>query len=255
MRLMVEMNRSPPGCSSPATAASSAGGLGDWGLDYIRHGERVDFVAGLHDLLFEIEEDLGEARLFLREGEDSFVDDLETERGTDAFTASVGDMEVDAGVVAGLVGGGVGTGLDGQFIGGLDEEQAMVGDGLGVAAEEVRVDVEGAGHIGRGVQGQVRLAIFEVEVAGEDGLAILDDVNISRAGAAGGNDLELDAVAGLDHGAAGAEQDLVGSVASLERDGGGDAVVVVVIGFDVEGLRAGARVEMNDGDAAGVGGG
>src|ERR1019366_1785227 len=168
---------------------------------------------------------------------------------------SIGDMGVDAGIVAGLVGGGVGAGLDGQFIGGLDEEQAMVGDGLGVATEEVRVDVEGASHVGRGVQGQVGLAVFEVEVAGEDGLAILDDVNVGGAGAAGGKDLELDAVAGLDDGAAGAEQDLVGSVASLERDGGGDAVVVVVIGFDVEGLRAGARVEMDDGNAAGVGGG
>ena len=215
----------------------------------------MDFVAGLHDLLFEIEEDLGEAGLLFGEGEDRFVDDLQAERGTDAFTASVGDVEVDAGVVAGLVGGGIGGGFDLQLVGGLDEEQAMVGDGLGVAAEEVGVDVERAGHVGRGVQGQVGLAVLEIEIAGEDGLAILDDVDVRRAAAAGGKDLELDAVAGLDDGAVGAEQDLVGSVAGLERNSGGDAVAVVVIGFDVEGLRAGGRVEMDDGDAAGVGGG
>ena len=67
----------------------------------------MDLIARLHDLLLEIEEDLGEAGLFFGEREDGFVDDLQTEGGADAFAAAVGDVEVDAGFGAGLVGGGV----------------------------------------------------------------------------------------------------------------------------------------------------
>ena len=62
-------------------------------------------------------------------------------------------MELNAGVGAGLVDGRVGGGLDLQFIGGLDEDEAMVGDRLGVAAEEICVDVERAGHLGRRGEG------------------------------------------------------------------------------------------------------
>ena len=46
------------------------------GFDDIRYRELVDFVAGFHDLLFEIEENFGEARTLLGEGEDRLVDDL-----------------------------------------------------------------------------------------------------------------------------------------------------------------------------------
>ena len=37
---------------------------------------------------FEIEENLGEARLFFGEGEDGLVDDLQAERGADAFAVT-----------------------------------------------------------------------------------------------------------------------------------------------------------------------
>ena len=224
------------------------------GLDNVGHRERVNLVAGLHHLLLEIEEDLGEAGLLFGEREDGLVDHLQAERGTDAFAVRVGDVEADARVGAGLVDGGVGGGLDLQFIGGLDEDQAMVGDGLGIAAEEIGVDVERAGHLGRGVEGEVGLAVLQIEVAGEDGLAVLDDVDIGRAAGARGEDVELDAVAGLDDGAIGAEQNLVGAPAGLERNVARGAVAVVVVGFDAEGLHAVAGVEADDSHAAAIGG-
>ncbi len=48
----------------------------------------MNFVARLHDLLLEIEEDLGEAGLLFGEGEDGLVDDLQAERGADAFAVA-----------------------------------------------------------------------------------------------------------------------------------------------------------------------
>ena len=123
------------------------------GLDDVCHGEGVDLVARLHHLLFEIEEDLGEARLFFGQGEDGLVDDLQAKGGADALAATVGDMEVDAGVGAGFVDGGVGGSFDLQLVGGLNKDQPMVGDGLRVASKEVGVDVERARHLGRSGQG------------------------------------------------------------------------------------------------------
>ena len=89
-----------------------------------------------------------------------------------------------------------------------------------------------------GVAVRVRSAwpFCEVEVAGEDGLAVLDDVHIGRAAGAGGEDFELDAVARLDDGAIGAEENLVGAVAGLRGDCAGGAVAVMVVGFDLEGF-------------------
>ena len=201
----------------------------------------MDLVAGLHDLLLEIKEDLGEAGLLFGEREDGFIDDLQAEGGTDAFTAAVGDVEVNAGFGAGFVDGGVGGGFDLQLIGGLDEDEAMVGDGLGVASEEISVDVESAGHLGRGVEGEVGLAVLEIEIAGEDRLAVLDDVDVGGAAGAGGENLELNAVAGLDDGAVGAEENLVSAGAGLERDVAGGAVAMVVVGLDAGVTRCRSR--------------
>ncbi len=152
----------------------------------------MDLVAGFHHLLLEIEEDLGEARLFFGEREDGFVDDLQTEGGADAFTAAVGDVEANAGIGAGLVGGGIGGGFDLQLVRGLDEDEAMVGDGLCIAAKEIGVDVEGAGHLGCGVEGEIGLTVLEIDIAGKNRLAVLDDVDVGRATSARGEDLELD---------------------------------------------------------------
>ncbi len=70
-------------------------------------------------------------------------------------------MEADAGLIAGLVDGGIGGGFDLEFVGGLDEDEAMIGDGLCVASEEVGVEVEGSGHVGRGGEGEVGVAVHD----------------------------------------------------------------------------------------------
>ena len=150
-------------------------------------------------------------------------------------------MEADACVGAGLVDGGIGGGLDLQFIGRLDEDEAMVGDRLGIAAKEIGVDVERARHLGRCVQSEIGLAVLQIDVAREDGLAVLDDVDVGGAASARGEDLELDAVAGLDDGAVGAQKNLVGAGAGLERNAAGGAVAVMIVRLDVEGFQCRSR--------------
>src|SRR5271168_3211163 len=153
-----------------------------------------------------------------------------------------------------LVDGGVGGGFDLQLIGGLDEDESMIGDGLRIASKQISVDVESASHLGRCVKGEAGLPILDVEVACEDRLTVLDDVDISGAAGAGGENFELETVACLEDGAIAAEENLVGTAASLEGYGIRGAVAVVIVGLDPEGFDTGAGVEMNDGHAAGVSG-
>src|SRR5260370_12829583 len=110
----------------------------------------------------------------------------------------------------------------------------MIGDRLSVASEEVSVDVESAGHLGSCVEGEVDLAILDVEGAREDSLTVFDDVDVGGAAGAGGEDLELDAVACFEDGAIGAEEYLVGAAAGLEWNGAGGAVAVVIVGLNLE---------------------
>ena len=63
--------------------------------DDLAWGQGVDFKAGLHQLLFEIKEDLRETGLFFGEREDGFVDDLKAERGFDAFAVRVRDVKAE----------------------------------------------------------------------------------------------------------------------------------------------------------------
>ena len=215
----------------------------------------MDLIARLHHFLLEIEEDLGEAGLLLREREDGLVDHLQAESSADAFALRVGDVEADARVGAGLVDGGIGGGLDLQLIGRLDEEEAMVGDRLRVAAKEIGVDVERARHVWRGVQCELRLAVLEIDVAREDGLAVLDDIDVRGAAGARGEDLELNAVAGLDDGAVGAQKNLVRARAGLReeycwRRGCRDDRWPRRSGHS----SAGAGIEADDSDAAAVSG-
>ena len=116
-------------------------------LDGAGQRERVDFIARLHHLLLQVEECLRKARLLLRQCEDSFIDDLQAERGADTFTVRVGDAEADARITAWLVAGSVGRSFNLQLIRRLHKDQAMIRHRLGVAADEVGVDVEGAGHL------------------------------------------------------------------------------------------------------------
>ena len=140
-------------------------------------------------------------------------------------------METNASVGSGFVDGRVGSGFDLQLIGRLDEDEAMIGNGLSVVSKEVSIDIESAGHLGRCIEGEVSLAVLKIEVARENRLAVLDDVDVGRAAGAGGEDLELEAVACFEDNSIGAEEYLVGAAPGLEGNGAGGAVAVVVIGL------------------------
>jgi hypothetical protein len=74
----------------------------------------------------------------------------------------------------------------------------MVGDRLGVTAKKICVDVERSCHLRCGVQCELRLAALEIDIAGENGLAVLDDIDIRGAVSARRKHLELNGLAGLD---------------------------------------------------------
>ena len=86
-----------------------------------------------------------------RERENCLVHYLQTERGADAIAPSIRDVEVDRCVGTWLIDSGVSGGLDLQLIGRLDEDEPMVGNRLSIAAEEIRIDVERARHLGSGI--------------------------------------------------------------------------------------------------------
>ncbi len=62
----------------------------------LRHTDGVDLIARLHHLLFQIEEDLGKARLLFRQREDRLIHHLQTERGVDSFTPRIRHAEANA---------------------------------------------------------------------------------------------------------------------------------------------------------------
>ena len=95
----------------------------------------MDLIARLHRLLLEVEKDLGEPRLLLRQGKDRFIDDLKAQGRADTLASRVGYAEADARLGARLVGLRVAGGLDLQLIGGLHEDEAMVADRLRVCSE------------------------------------------------------------------------------------------------------------------------
>ena len=53
------------------------------------------------------------------------------------------------------------------------------------------------------------LAVLDVEIARQHGLAVLDDVNVRRAALPGGKDSQLNAITGAIDGALGAQQNLI----------------------------------------------
>ena len=95
----------------------------------------MNLITRLHHFLFQIEEHLGKAWLFLREREYGLVDHLQAKRSADAFALRVCNVEMDPRVRAGLIDGGIGSSLDLQPIGRLDKEKAMVGNRLSVTAK------------------------------------------------------------------------------------------------------------------------
>ena len=126
----------------------------------------MDLVTRLHHFLLEIEEYFRKARLLLREGEDGFIHNLQAERGADAFPMRVGNAKADTGIAARFIAGCVRRGFNLQLVRGLHENQAMIRDRLGIAAEEVGVDIERARHLRRGRERKLGLPVLQVKVAG-----------------------------------------------------------------------------------------
>src|SRR5215470_10125574 len=65
-------------------------------FNHLRHADRVNFVARLHHLLFEVKKDLRKTRLFFRQGKYRFVYDLQSQRRMDALPMGIGDTKLDA---------------------------------------------------------------------------------------------------------------------------------------------------------------
>src|SRR6201995_6159951 len=114
----------------------------------------------------------------------------------------------------------------------------MIGDGLGVAAKEIGVDVERAGHSRRRGQSEISLSVLQVEIAGQNGLPIPDNVDIRRAVSACGEHLERNAITRFDDGAAGAQKNLIGSVPRLQRNVSGGVAATMVIGLHAKSSSA-----------------
>ena len=223
------------------------------GFDDIGHADGVDLIARLQDLLLQVEENLGEAGALLGQGEDGLIDNLQAERGLHAVALGICDAEAYAGLVAGLIGGSVRGGFDLELVGGLHEDQAVVADGAGIAAEQVGAEIHRAGQLRRGGERQFRCAVGQVEIARQHGLPVLHHIDVRRAARFGGEDLQQNAVARAIHGAFRAQEDLLLALAKLQRHGGGGAVALGVAGIHVERRGIGGGAYAHHGDAAGVG--
>ena len=111
----------------------------------------------------------------------------------------------------------------------------MVSDRLGVAAEEVGVDVEGARHLRSSRERELGLPVLQVEIAGQNRLPIAHDVDVSRATSAGGEDFQFHSFAGLDDGAVDPQQDLVGAFPRLQGNIGCGTDAAMIISVHAEG--------------------
>ena len=147
----------------------------------LRHINRVDFVAGLHHLLFEVEEDLGKARLLFSQSKHGFIYHLQPKSSLHACSMRVGDLELDARVATGPVGRCVWCRLDFQFVGWLHKEKAVISNWGCVLAEKVGTDIYGPGHVGSRSQREFRLTILQVEIACQHCLTVFDDVYVCGA--------------------------------------------------------------------------
>src|ERR1700740_487572 len=103
----------------------------------------MNLEAWLHQLLFEIKEDVGKTRLFFRKRENCFIHYLQTEGSLYTFTMAISDMKEDASIHPGLVDGETSGGMDLGFVGRRDEDETMIRNCLGIAAEEICIDVNG----------------------------------------------------------------------------------------------------------------
>ncbi len=157
----------------------------------------MDLITRLHHFLFQIKECFREARLLLRQGKDSFIDDLQAERGADSFPMCVGHAEADTRIATRFIAAAVRRGFNFQFIRRLYENQAMISDRLGITAEEVGVDIECARHLRRGRERKLGLPVLQVEIARQNRLPIAHDVNVGGSASAGREDFQFHPFAGF----------------------------------------------------------
>ena len=113
----------------------------------ISPGEREwNLNVRLHQLLFEIKEDLREPWLLFRKHEDSFVDDLESERSFDRFAVRVGDMKADVRIGTRQIAGTVGMRFDMQILCRLHKDESMILHRLRIRPEDIGVELNGPGE-------------------------------------------------------------------------------------------------------------
>src|SRR5437773_10786637 len=101
----------------------------------------MDLIARFQNFLFQVEEDLGEAGLLLRQCEDCLIHYLQAERGMDTLAPRVRHAEANARFSAWFVDSSICHGFNLEFIGRLHEDQTVVAYGPRIAAEKVSVEV------------------------------------------------------------------------------------------------------------------
>ena len=160
----------------------------------------MDLITRFHHFLFEIEKHLRKPRLLLRQCEHGLIYDLQAQCSWNSLAVSVCHSEANARVVARFINLGVGHGDNCQFIRRLHKQQTMVAYRLRVTPEQVCTEVQSPSHFRGGKQRKFRLAVVDVQVARQNGLAFLDDVNVGCASLLRGKDPQLNTVSGTVHG-------------------------------------------------------
>src|SRR5581483_10571665 len=118
------------------------------------------------------EEDLREARLLLRQRENCLVDDLDSESGAYTLATRIRHMEGNAGVIPRLVDPRIRRGLNLQLVRRLDKDDSMIRNRLGISAEQVCIEIHHAGEIRCRGKRHFSLPMSDVDVAGQNRLAI-----------------------------------------------------------------------------------
>jgi len=178
----------------------------------------VDLIPRLHDLLFKVEEDLGEAGLFFGQGKHSFIDNLDAQCCADALAARVGYMKRHAGILAWLKHRGVGGGFDSQVVCGLHENEVVIPDRLRVTPKQVGIEVQDSGKVRCCREGNVSLAADDVDVTCEDRLALFYDIDVCSPPFFGRENLQMNPITCAIDAFLGTQQNLVVAHADLERN-------------------------------------
>src|ERR1700751_2195166 len=110
----------------------------------------------------------------------------------------------------------------------------MVGNRVHIPPKEIGIDVEGPRHFRSGVQYYLRLAVLEIDIARENGLAILDHIDVRRAASSRGQYLQLTPRARLDDPTISTQQNLVSARAGLDRNTAGHTITAMIVSIDLQ---------------------